>query len=156
MPFNGQNQLYLTAAITAPMTYKGKKGEITTMEKHLGRGAQRFQLPPGCVAQFKDHVYFVRLVTEKVVFASESLFRPANGVWSTCSQVEIHNIPYSSRTDSFKITSRYGRIQLKLHLKYRHLFCNVNFFAQGAIIPTTMSSKCCMLLTLSANTWLFY
>ena len=30
-------------------------------------------------------------MTEKVVSASESLFRPANGLWSTCSLVEIHN-----------------------------------------------------------------
>ena len=28
---------------------------------------------------------------EKVVVASESLFRPVNGVRSTCSLVEIHN-----------------------------------------------------------------
>ena len=30
-------------------------------------------------------------MTEKVVLASESLFRPANGVRSTRSLVEIHN-----------------------------------------------------------------
>ena len=36
-------------------------------------------------------VYFVPLVTENVVLESESLFRPANGVQSTRSLVEIHN-----------------------------------------------------------------
>ena len=36
-------------------------------------------------------VYFVLLVTEKVVLASESLFQPANGERSTCLLVEIHN-----------------------------------------------------------------
>ena len=37
-------------------------------------------------------VYFVPLVTEKVVLASEYLFWPANGVRSIPSLVEIHNI----------------------------------------------------------------
>ena len=41
---------------------------------------------------FNFFVYLVLLVTEKVVLAPESLFRPANGVRSTRSLVEIHNI----------------------------------------------------------------
>ena len=36
-------------------------------------------------------VYFIPLVMEKVVLASESLFRPASGVQSTHLLVEIHN-----------------------------------------------------------------
>ena len=35
-------------------------------------------------------VYFVPLVMAIVVLASKSLFRPANGVPSTCSLAEIH------------------------------------------------------------------
>ena len=38
-----------------------------------------------------NNAYFGLLVPEKVVLASESLFRPANGVWSTRTLVEIHN-----------------------------------------------------------------
>ena len=53
-----QFMLYLTEAITAPMTCQGKTGERTSMEKHLGRGSQRFQLPAGCVARFNDHVVY--------------------------------------------------------------------------------------------------
>ena len=45
-------------------------------------------------------VYFVPLVTEKVVLSSESLFRRANGVRSTRSLVEIHNSPFSGRVHS--------------------------------------------------------
>ena len=37
------------------------------------------------------NVYFVPLVTEKVVLVSESLFRPANCMLSTRLLVEIHN-----------------------------------------------------------------
>ena len=36
-------------------------------------------------------LYFVPLVTEKVVFASKNWFWPANGVWSTRSLVKTHN-----------------------------------------------------------------
>ena len=36
-------------------------------------------------------VHFVLLVTEKVILASESLFWPANGMWSTRLLFEIHN-----------------------------------------------------------------
>ena len=36
-------------------------------------------------------VYFVPLVTEKVVLASESLFQPANDMRSTRLLVKIHN-----------------------------------------------------------------
>ena len=39
----------------------------------------------------KSIVYFVLLMTEKVVLASESQFRPANSVRSTGLLVEIHN-----------------------------------------------------------------
>ena len=50
--------LYLTEAIKAPLTCQSEKGEKTSMEKHLGRGSQRFQLPPGCIARFRDHVVY--------------------------------------------------------------------------------------------------
>ena len=40
---------------------------------------------------FRCYFYFVLLVTGKVVLSSESLFRPANGMGSTPSLVEIHN-----------------------------------------------------------------
>ena len=41
---------------------------------------------------FSFFVYFVQLVTEKVVLAPESLFRPGNGMGSTRLLFEIHNI----------------------------------------------------------------
>ena len=50
--------LYLTEAITAPMTCQGMKGEKTSIEKHLGPGSQSFQLPPGCIARFNYLVVY--------------------------------------------------------------------------------------------------
>ena len=56
-------------------------------------------------------LYFVPLVTEKVVLALKKLFRPVNGMWSTRSLVKIHNIQYQSLIPAFilwKIDSGIG------------------------------------------------
>ena len=56
-----------------------KKPQKITI-KHVKKGAF-----------FYFFVYFAPLVTKNVVLASESLFRPANGLRSTRLLVEIHN-----------------------------------------------------------------
>ena len=77
MPFDGRNQFF-DAKTTFCILLSHKMYEI----------AQKITKNPG----FKGvYHYFALLVTEKVVFASESLFRPANGVRSTRLLVEIHN-----------------------------------------------------------------
>ena len=50
--------IYLMKAITLRMACYNAKGERTPMEKHLGRGSQRFQLSPGCTAEFQDHIVY--------------------------------------------------------------------------------------------------
>ena len=55
---NNQFLVYLTKALTVPLSCRGNHGGSEAREKHLGMGSQRFQLPPGCVACFREHLIY--------------------------------------------------------------------------------------------------
>ena len=55
---NNKFIVYLTEAFTVPLSCRGNHGGSEAREKHLGAGVQRFQLPPGCIARFRDHMVY--------------------------------------------------------------------------------------------------
>ena len=65
--------LYLEETITVPISCTNTRSQDrTVMERHLGPGHQRFELPPGCSAQFRDHTIYsdlsIRLPSDSIQF----------------------------------------------------------------------------------------
>ena len=65
--------IYLDEALTVPISCTNTRSQDrTAMERHLGQGHQRFILPPGCNAQFRDHIIFsdlsIRLPSDTIHF----------------------------------------------------------------------------------------
>ena len=50
--------IYLTQPMTVPLTCHTDETGRTLSERHLERGSQIFQMPPRCVAQFRDHMVY--------------------------------------------------------------------------------------------------
>ena len=98
-----QNQymVYLTTPMTVPLTCRDPHTKETySMEKHLARGAQQFQLHPGCRAIFREHV----------VYSDMSIKMPSDTMrfnWDW-QPLQMFGVPAAIIPQELKLLQRFG------------------------------------------------